>query len=204
MIAEIAVADTSAALPVPAIAPELTVLPVSFATILDDSAAPALLRAYAEECLVPDAAPQRPLYAAMERVGAIQCFAAYFGEAADEDGDVAALDAVLAPDFVPDFARAVPLLIGFVSVLRTIVPHDGHHIAAIESLFVDSARRSTGAGFLLLAAAEQYATVSGCRCLLASTRLGSALDLILSHRTGYDRTHSQHTLWLNGYRGGRL
>lgn len=169
--------ETAALTPAIKIALELTVLPVSFTAILDAPNAVVLLRSYAEECSVPDAEPQRAMYEAMEQTGVMQCFAVYFGEAS---------------------------LVGFVSVLRTIVPHDGHHIAAIESLFVDPIYRSTGAGFLLLAAAERFATDSGCRCLLASARLGSPLDLILSRRDGYDRTHSQHTRWLNGYKGGRV
>jgi GNAT superfamily N-acetyltransferase len=161
------------------VAPEVTVFPVSYATILDAPNSPTLLRAYAEECLVPDAEPQRLIYEAMEKTGVIQCFAAYFDQ------------------------EEYHLLIGFVSILRSIVPHDGHLIAAVESLFVDPAYRSTGAGLMLMAAAEQFATESGCRCLLASARLGSPLDLILSRRAGYERTHSQHTRWLNGYKGGR-
>ena len=157
------------------IAPEVTILPVSYAVILDAPNIPDLLHVYAEECLVPDAEPQRQLYAAMEQAGAVQCFAAYFDS----------------------------LLIGFISVLRTIVPHDGHLIAGVESFFVDPAHRSTGAGLMLLAAAELYAADSGCRCLLASARLGSVLDIVLSRRTGYEHTHAQYTRWLNGYKGGR-
>ena len=175
-VVETAVPGPTAEPPVAEIASKITVLPVSFTDILDAPNAVELLRAYAVECLVPDAEPQRAIYEAMEKAGVIQCFAVYF-----EDYE----------------------LIGFVSVLRTVVPHDGHHIAAIESLFVDPGYRSTGAGLLLLAAAERFATDCGCRCLLASARLGSPLDLILSRRNGYDRTHSQHTRWLNGYKGGR-
>jgi hypothetical protein len=156
-------------------APSVLILPVSYAVILDDPASPALLSSYAAECLVPDASPQRAIYATMEQAGAIQCFGAYV------EGNLA----------------------GFISVFRTIVPHDGHLIACIESFFVAAPARPTGAALLLLAAAEHHATISGCRCLLASARLDSALDLLLTRRPGYARTHSQHTLWLNGYKGGR-
>ncbi len=159
-----------------AVALEVTVFPVSYATILDAPNSTDLLRAYAEECLVPDAEPQRAIYAEMEKAHVIQCFACYFNS---------------------------DILIGFVSVLRTIIPHDGHHIAAIESLFVDPQYRSTGAGLMLLAAVEGFATDCGCRCLLSSARIGSALDILLTRRAGYEKTHSQHTRWLNGYKGGR-
>ena len=158
------------------VAVEVTVLPVSYAAILDDPRASDLLRSYARECLVPDASPQRPLYAAMEKSGSIQCFAAYLNET---------------------------LLVGFVSVICTVVLHDGHFIAAIESLFADPVYRSTGAGLMLIAAAERFATDRGCRCLLSSARIGSALDMILTQRDGYNVTHRQHTRWLNGYKGGR-
>ncbi len=174
------ITEAESAVPAPEpieIAPEVTVFPVSYAVILDAPNSPDLLQAYAEECLVPDAAPQRPMYEAMEKMGVIQCFAAYFNET---------------------------LLIGFISVFRTSVPHDGHLISAVESFFVDSSYRGTGAGLMLLAAAELHATNSGCRCLLASARIGSALDVVLSRRNGYEKTHNQHTRWLNGYKGGRL
>jgi GNAT superfamily N-acetyltransferase len=164
---------------IPEISRDVVILPVSYAAILDDPASPTLLRAYAEDCLVPDAEPQRELYASMEQMGSIQCFGAYLDRGSNK------------------------LLIGFVSVIRTIVLHDGHLIGAVESLFVDREHRSTGAGLLLIAAAKLYATDSGCRCLLASARMGSALDTILSRRSDCDRTHTQYTFWLNGYKGGR-
>ena len=164
---------------VPEISPAVTVLPVSFRAILSAPNAATLLTTYAKHCLVPDPEPQPQLYEAMERAGIFQAFAAYFNDGVDE------------------------ILIGFVGVIRSIVPHDGHLIAATESLFVDPDYRSTGAFFMLIAAAESFATDSGCRCLLASARVGSALDLILSRRGGYEKTHNQHTRWLNGYKGGR-
>jgi GNAT superfamily N-acetyltransferase len=173
----------------PAISSAVTILPVSFRAILDAPNAADLLCAYAQDCLVPDAEPQRPLYEMMEKTGSIQCFGAYIDETTNE------LDASIV---IPS-----PRLVGFISVFRTIVPHDGHLIAAVESFFVDPPHRLTGAAFLLLAAAELYATDAGCRCLLASARLGSALDILLTRRSGYERTHSQHTRWLNGYKGGR-
>jgi len=170
MIVEEAVSEV-----VPQISAEVTILPVSYATILDDPAAPALLRAYAEECLVPDASPQRAMYEALEKLEVIQCFGAYLASA----------------------------LIGFISIIRTTVPHDGHLVASVESMFVDLPHRHTGAGLLLLTAAETFATDIGCRVLLCSARLDSPFDLVLSRRAGYERTHSQHTRWLNGYKGGR-
>jgi GNAT superfamily N-acetyltransferase len=171
------------------IAAEVTIQPVSYTAILDAPNASSLLCAYAADCLVPDPEPQRAIYAGMEEAGVMQCFAAYFDQTENSFD---------APCVIPS-----TLLIGFISVLRTVVPHDGHHIAAVESFFVDVPHRSTGAGLLLLAAAKHYATATGCRCLLASARLGSTLDIILTRRADFERTHSQHTCWLNGYKGGR-
>ena len=106
----------------------------------------------------------------MEKAGVIQCFAAY----------------------------ALPgnLLVGFVSVLTAIMPHNGRRIAVGESIFVDSRYRNTGAGNSLLLAAEQYATKAECKVLTWLPRIGSAFDKVLSRRPGYALTHSQYTRWL--------
>ncbi len=145
---------------------QVIVTVVPFATILDDPSFPTLLRAYAEECSVPDAEPQRAIYAAMEQAKVLCCFT----------------------------ARAEPdnLLIGFVSVLTTAMPHGGR-LATVESLFVDPSYRSTGAANLLLDAAERHAQESNCSSLACLARVGSAFEKVLSRRAGYTLTHSQHT-----------
>ena len=150
----------------------VTILPVSVAAIFDAPNAADLLCAYAKECLIPDAQPQRMTYEAMERTGVLQCFAAYAG---------------------PEGAS---LLIGFVSVIRAVMPHCGKRLATVESLFVEPDYRYTGAGAGLIAAAEQCAADSGCLAITAAARVGSAFDKVLSRRTGYALTHSQHTRWL--------
>ena len=151
------------------VSPPVTVLPVPVAAILDAPNAEALLNAYAEECLVPGTQPQRAIYEAMEKGGALQCFAAY----ADSG-----------------------LLIGFVSVLCAIMPHHGRRLATVESLFVDPAYRDSGAGTALLAAVEQHARDAKCSALVCTARIGSAFDKVLDRRPGYALTHSQHTRWL--------
>ena len=147
---------------------QVAILPVSFAAILDAPNSVDLIQAYATECLVPGAQPQRAAYEEMERVGALKCFAAYMGGR----------------------------LIGFCSILCAVMPHTGFRLATVESLFVDPAYRGTGAGDLLLDAAEQYAKEAGCVAFTASARVGSAFEKVLSRRTGYSLTHSQHTRWL--------
>jgi len=161
----------------------VTVLPVSFPTIMDAPEFPSLLRTYAEECLVPGSAPQRAIYEAMEKAGTMQCFAASVDIAED----------------VSDVSTAIhcPCLIGFASVLTTIMPHDGQRLATIESIFVDPDFRWTGAGNSLLLAAEQHAAAVGCLALVYTVRVDSALETVLSRRAGCQRTHSVFTRWLN-------
>ena len=144
---------------------EVCVRPVSFSAILDAPNSGALLHAYAEECLVSDAAPQRTIYEAMERAGVLKCFAAY----ADDN-----------------------TLIGFVSILTATMPHTGRLQSTGESVFVDPVYRGTGAGNLLIDAAEQFAD-SIHAFLSWLPRIDSAFDKVLSHRSGYSLTHSQHT-----------
>jgi GNAT superfamily N-acetyltransferase len=150
----------------------VTILPVSVATIFDAPNAADLIRTYAKECLIPDAQPQRMTYEAMEHAGVLKCFVAYAG------------------------SEGAPLIIGFVSVICAVMPHCGKRLATVESLFVEPAYRDTGAGAGLIAAAEQCAADSGCLAITAAARVGSAFDKVLSRRTGYALTHSQHTRWL--------
>ena len=149
---------------------EVHVAPVSFVDILDAPNATGLLSAYAEECLVPGAKPQRAIYEAMEKAGALHCFGAYSGD----------------------------ILVGFCSILVAVMPHTGQPLASIESLFVDPPCRDTGAGLMLLDAAEQWAQDFGCDKLVATARVGSTFDKVLSRREGYTLTHSQHTRKLGG------
>jgi GNAT superfamily N-acetyltransferase len=74
--------------------------------------------------------------------------------------------------------RETGKLIGFVGVLRTKVPHYGGQIAVVESIFVTSGRRRTGAGLKLIRAAKATAAYHGL-ALLITARAGSALEAIL-------------------------
>ena len=144
---------------------QVAVLPVSVSTIFSAPNAADLFRANAEECLVPNASPQRTQYEAMEQAGVLRCFGAY----ADDR------------------------LVGFCSVLVALqMPHTGRPQATGESIFVNPAYRGTGAGNLLIEAAEEYA--DSIHAVLAwLPRTGSQLDKLLSCRSGYSLTHSQHT-----------
>ena len=144
--------------------------PVSYADILDAPNAEELIRSYASECSVPNAEPQPEIYAAMESAGALKCFGAYVDDR----------------------------LVGFVSVLTAIVPHDGHRVAVQESLFVSPAYRRTGAGQKLLEAAKKYAVELDCMAFQSSARIGSRLDKVLSREANCQLTHHMYTFWLQG------
>lgn len=160
---------------------QVAVRSVSFTTLFDAPNASDLFQAYARACIVPDAEPQRPLYEAMDRAGVLHCFGVYASTSTNGE---------------------VSTLVGFGAVICGIMPHDGHLVATISEMFVDPPYRSTGAADLLLCAIEQLASDRGCRCLISLARIDSAYDKMLEHRSGYQRTHAQHTKWLNGYEGG--
>jgi GNAT superfamily N-acetyltransferase len=141
---------------------------VSYWQILCARNARELIGQYAAECSVPDYHPQSEIYAALEHSGALQCFGAYL---ADE-------------------------LIGFISVLSAVMPHNGVRVANIESFFVLSPQRRCGTGNALLSAAETYATESGCGALVYNARVGSRLEKILTRRANCERSHSVFTRWL--------
>lgn len=143
---------------------QVTVIPVSYSEILAAPNSIELIRSYAAECSVPDAKPQSTMYESMEKAGLLKCFAAYLSDQ----------------------------LVGFVSVLAVVMPHTGRLLVNGESIFVEPAQRSTGAGERLIVAAEKYAD-SVHAPLTWLPRVGSQLDKILSRRSGYVLTHSQYT-----------
>jgi GNAT superfamily N-acetyltransferase len=126
------------------------------------------LDAYAKDCVMPDYAPQRQMYAAMENSGALHCFGAYAND----------------------------VLVGFVSVVTDAMPHNGKRTATIESLFALPSHRKLGTGDALLSAAEAFAGVSGFNPLSYTARKGSALEKILSRRKGCMASHTMFTKWL--------
>src|ERR1700709_1742825 len=101
---------------------------------------PALLAEYAAECSIPalgPICPQWEMYERMQAAGLMQMFAVY----ADD------------------------VMVGFASVLVSVLPHYGFKAATVESLFVASAYRGSGAGTRLMAAVDEYARLEGCRLL---------------------------------------
>lgn len=79
-------------------------------------------------------------------------------------------------------------LIGFISVLVSVLTHYGISIAVSESYFVANAHRHTLAGLKLLVAAEEKTRALGAHGIYVSSPTGGALDKILE-RAGYGETN---------------
>ena len=146
----------------------LEIKPVSYSEILDAPNSAELLDAYAKDCVMPDYNPQRQIYQAMEKSGALYCFGAYVDD----------------------------VLIGFVSVVTGVMPHNGKREATIESLFVLPSHRATGAASELMTTVEKVSAVTGCVALLYTARAGSPLEVVLSRRPGCKESHTMFTRWL--------
>jgi GNAT superfamily N-acetyltransferase len=127
-----------------------------------------LFDAYAADCLMPGSKPQVEIYQSMEQACVLACFGAYAG---DE-------------------------LVGFVTLVKSVMPHHGKRIASIESLFVEASHRAGGTGSRLLDAAREFAASSWCAALLYTARVGSELETLLSRREGCKRSHTVFTEWL--------
>jgi ribosomal protein S18 acetylase RimI-like enzyme len=154
------------------------------AEILDVGDAQGLIANYAEECLIPDAAPQRWMYLAMEETGVLTCFGAFTG-----DGLSGSTGRSTEP------SPRAQQLVGFVSVIVSVMPHHGKKVATVESLYADPVYRESGAGNLLMAEAERHAREAGCVCLTYTARVGSRLETILALRAGCERSHEMFTKW---------
>ena len=127
-----------------------------------------LLDAYSKDCVMPDYNPQRQMYAALENSGALHCFGAYSDD----------------------------ILVGFVSVITGVMPHNGKRMATIESLFALPSHRKLGTGDALLSAVERFASEEKYVVLLYTARVGSPLEVVLSRRPGCKASHTMFTRWL--------
>jgi GNAT superfamily N-acetyltransferase len=146
----------------------LEIKPVSYSEILDAPNAAELLQEYSKDCVMPDYNPQRQMYAALENSGALHCFGAY------ADG----------------------ILVGFVSVITGVMPHNGKLMATIESLFALPSHRKLGTGDALLSAVEKFAVEGKYVALIYTARAGSILEVVLSRRPGCKESHTMFTRWL--------
>jgi GNAT superfamily N-acetyltransferase len=145
-----------------------TIRRISYAQFLSAPNAQELISAYAAECLIPDAQPQHQTYTALEQSGAFQGFGAYAGDD----------------------------LVGFVTVVSSVMPHNGKRAATVESVYVSPSHRGSSAGNALLSAAEQYAAESGCVVILYTARVDSPFETVLSRRSGCKESHTVFSRWL--------
>lgn len=137
--------------------------PVSYATILDDPKAEALLAEYAAECSMPELgppSPQRELYEVLEKSGGFQAFGVYSHET----------------------------LVGFASILIYCLPHYGVKIATTESIFILESQRGRGHG--LLGYLNEYARENGCVAFLYTAPVGSRFDRMMSVMNEYRHTNN--------------
>ena len=137
--------------------------PVSFSAWLGTEEAKPLIAAYAQECSIPaigEVNPQPETYAAMERAGLMQSFAAYDGG-----------------------------LVGFANVLTPILPHYGKRVATVETLYVSKEGRKRGIGRELMLAIERYALSLNCAGVLYSSPSGGQLERVLEAKK-YLRTNA--------------
>lgn len=143
----------------------MTIRAIQCAEVFAAPESKALLAEYAAECSIPAIGkidPQPKLYDALERSGALTCFGAYrHGE-----------------------------LVGFATVLVTVLPHYGKAVATMESIFVSAAHRKGGAGTGLLRTVEAYAKERGCAALLYSAPAGGRLEMMLMLSKDPKRTNA--------------
>lgn len=140
----------------------MEIRPIHFAEIL---AADRLLSEYAAECSIPEIGqicPQPEMYAAMERMGIVRVSGVFAGRS----------------------------LVGFSSVIHSVLPHYGRKTATLESMFIEKESRRGGAGLKLMEAIEQDGTQNACGSALYSAPAGSQLEKMLSMQEKYRRVSS--------------
>lgn len=136
---------------------------VSLATLIDDPRFQTLVDEYTVESSIKDMPPinwQREMYQQFEKVGIFHVLAAYQGEE----------------------------LIGFMTMIVTVLPHYGALTATTESVFVAEAHRAGGAGLKLIREGEAWAKELGAVGLLLSAPAGGKLES-LAPRIGYKQTN---------------
>lgn len=120
-----------------------------------------------------------------------------------EYGAESSIAGIGSPDFQPDMYRMlestgslVPIgafvdgrLIGFVSMITSVLPHYGQCVAVVESFFVAAAERDTGVGLKLLHEAERIAAQRCAVGILVSAPLGGRLAEVLERHKPYTETN---------------
>lgn len=136
---------------------------VSLSTLIDDQRFQILVDEYTDESSIKDMPPinwQRSMYQQLEAIGVFSVLAAY------ESGE----------------------LIGFMTMIVTVLPHYGVKTATTESVFVAQAHRKGGAGLKLIREAEKLAAELGAVGILLSAPHGGKLS-DLAPKMGYRQTN---------------
>jgi len=79
------------------------------------------------------------------------------------------------------------VLVGFLSLIISVLPHYDVNAGIVESFFVSKDYRKTGAGLILLKESENFAKEQGALVFLCSTPIESRLCTILP-RKGYTKS----------------
>jgi len=133
-------------------------------SIMEVLAATDLVEEYADESAInnmPRPSAQRDLYKNMESSGLLTTFGAFKNSE----------------------------LIGFVTIISSIMPHYGAKIAVTESFFVSKQYRKNGVGTKLLRIAERYSKETGAIGLLISAPADGRLSKALSLAPDYALTN---------------
>lgn len=80
------------------------------------------------------------------------------------------------------------ILIGFIALLVSVVPHFGKVIASTESFFVIESERKNGAGIRLLRLAEKEARNMGSVMFYSTAPVGGRLEKLLPN-LGFEKTN---------------
>jgi GNAT superfamily N-acetyltransferase len=127
----------------------------------------ALIEEYAKDCAV-DYNPQEEIYRSLDKSGVLYCFGSF------SSGELA----------------------GFVSIVVSVMPHNGMKMAGVESIFVRPQYRKNGVGLELKRVARDCAKELDCNLIVYLPRIGSEFDLLLSRSKSCTKTHVQYTEWL--------
>lgn len=134
---------------------KITIRPCAVADAIGSPEFGALVDEYVQESAISgigECSPQIDMLLALESAGALQLFCTFSGS----------------------------VICGFVTVLVTRHTHTSSLLGSIESFFVSSSFRKTGAGLLLLMAARNHARDRGAAGLFVNAVSGSRLDEVLS------------------------
>jgi len=132
----------------------ITVVAISCADVREQAE---LLAEYVAECSMPalgQAQPQWEMYERMQAAGILRMFGVYVDDS----------------------------MVGFASVLVSVLPHYGVRAATVESLFVAAEHRGTSAAARLMKAVEGHAREQECKVVFYGAPAGGKMEGLLGKR----------------------